>query len=326
VDNEGKVTGTKCLESNETNGVEGTLDGKFNTMTLDTLTVDIISSSTKTCEGYRDAVKAALQAQIICSGGSVDIRDPEQILQDNCNAALGTEGLTFKKWFAVEEITGVDALYLPDNAEGAVAKVGELFVGVNANGEVVTPGDEFADITEAVQNAYAIYSASVLTEITLPNSVTAMGEHAFYACYALTSVNLGSGLASIGQSAFRSCSALTEITVPDSVTAIGEDAFYDCSALAVADLGNGVEAIGKSTFRNCRALTAVTLPNSLATIDQSAFANCSTVAVFSYCVVDEPCRTKESEYLLRTSILHIVEPAFLPASCTIDVAIVIKLL
>ena len=172
VDNEGKVTGTKCLESNETNGVEGSLDGKFNTMTLDTLTVDVIASSTKTCEGYRDAVKAALQAQIICSGGSVDIRDPEQILQDNCNAALGTEGLTFKKWFAVEEIAGVDALYLPENAEGAVAKVGDLFVGVNASGEVVTPGEEFAEITEVVKNAYAIYSASVLTEITLPEGVS----------------------------------------------------------------------------------------------------------------------------------------------------------
>ena len=171
VDNEGKVTGTKCLESNETNGVEGSLDGKFNTMTLDTLTVDVIASSTPTCEGYRDAVKAALQAQIICSGGSVDIRDPEQILQDNCNAALGTEGLTFKKWFAVEEIAGVDALYLPENAEGAVAKIGELFIGVNANGEVVSE-EASAEAAEAAKNAYAICSASVLTEITLPEGVS----------------------------------------------------------------------------------------------------------------------------------------------------------
>ena len=97
--------------------------------------------------------------------------DRWQILQDNCNAALGTEGLTFKKWFAVEEIADVDALYLPENAEGAVAKIGDLFIGVNANGEVVSE-EASAEAAEAAKNAYAICSASVLTEITLPEGVS----------------------------------------------------------------------------------------------------------------------------------------------------------
>ncbi|MBQ4273607.1 MAG: FMN-binding protein, partial [Clostridia bacterium] len=105
----------------------------------------------------------------IANGGTVDIRTPEQILQDNCNAALGTTGVTFTKWFATEILEGVDAVYVAADNSGRVFVLGELFVGVKADG---TYSDTSAVNTEVPLIANTIIENSTLTEITeLPEGV-----------------------------------------------------------------------------------------------------------------------------------------------------------
>jgi len=44
-----------------------------------------------------------------------------------------------------------------------------------------------------------------LTSITIPNSVTRIGEEAFCDCSALTSVTIPEGVTSIGEAAFEDC-------------------------------------------------------------------------------------------------------------------------
>ena len=70
------------------------------------------------------------------------------------------------------------------------------------------------------------FQESGLTSITIPASVTSIGNDAFYSCNSLTSVSFESGsqLTSIGNYAFYS-TGLTTITIPASVTSIGNDAF-----------------------------------------------------------------------------------------------------
>lgn len=53
----------------------------------------------------------------------------------------------------------------------------------------------------------------------------------------LTQISLPEGVTSIGQNAFYGCSSLTTIVIPDSVTSIGSQAFQDCSSLYCITVG-----------------------------------------------------------------------------------------
>lgn len=113
-----------------------------------------------------------------------------------------------------------------------------------------------------------------LTSITIPNSVTSIGQNAFSSCTSLTSATIGNSVTSIGQAAFYGC-ALTNITIPDSVTSIGQNAFGYCPSLTTVTIGNSVTIIDASAFLNCTSLTSVTIGNSVTSIGIQAFRNCT---------------------------------------------------
>ena len=67
-----------------------------------------------------------------------------------------------------------------------------------------------------------------MTSITIPNSVTSIGNNAFSGCRGLTSVTIPNSVTSIGEYTFEGCSSLTSVTIPNSVTSIGDWAFAYC--------------------------------------------------------------------------------------------------
>ena len=165
VNSEGIVTGAVCLSSNETLGKENTYGESFKEKDAEGVdSVDTISGATKTTEAYKNAVKDALNAAVILGGGSVDIRTEEEILNDNLNTALPEGNKKFVKWFKVEQLDGVDAVYVAENGAGYVFVSGEQFVGVKADGTVVTEG---VTDTAIYTNAVAKIKASTLEEINL---------------------------------------------------------------------------------------------------------------------------------------------------------------
>jgi len=144
---------------------------------------------------------------------------------------------------------------------------------------------------------------SKITEITIPNSVTSIGNYAFYGCSGLTSVTMPNSVTSIGNSAFYGCSGLTSVTIPNSVTSIGYSAFKGCSGLKTVNwnvkncadfpsgsspfsgltgintfsFGNEVQNIPAYLCYGLSGLTSVTIPNSLNSIGNSAFGDCNNI-------------------------------------------------
>ena len=168
VSSDGKITGVKHIVTNETFGLEGELNGVYLGKDIDSAELIVATGATpnsSTSKAYYDAIKAALQSAIVAGGGEVDIRTPEQILQDNCNAALGTTDVKYSRWFATEILEGIDAVYEAGDKSGKVYVIGESFVGIKADGTVVA-GSAGADAQAKATAANSIINASVLTEIT----------------------------------------------------------------------------------------------------------------------------------------------------------------
>lgn len=65
---------------------------------------------------------------------------------------------------------------------------------------------------------------SDITSISLPSTLTDIGNRAFLSCTGLTSITLPNGLLHIGDQAFFGCGGISEITIPSSVVTIGEEA------------------------------------------------------------------------------------------------------
>ena len=107
--------------------------------------------------------------------------------------------------------------------------------------------------------------------------VVSIDEWTFDGCKKLASITVPDSVTSIGNNAFRDCSSLTSINIPDGVTSIGISVFYNCSSLTSVTLGNGVTSIGNSAFYGCGSLTSVNIPDSITSIGDEAFRNCSSL-------------------------------------------------
>ena len=96
-----------------------------------------------------------------------------------------------------------------------------------------------------------------LTSVTIPNSVTRIGDWAFNNCSALNSITIPNSVTTIGQAAFEYCSALTSVTIPNSVTKIGDWAFSGCRSLKNFTFGSGLRSIGQEAFSDCINITQI---------------------------------------------------------------------
>lgn len=101
------------------------------------------------------------------------------------------------------------------------------------------------------------YNCSSLTSVTIPNSVTDIGESAFCGCNGLTSVTIDNSVISIGEGSFQGCTGLTSLIIPDNVTSIGKSAFSGCCALTSISMGSRLESVGTDAFYGCSGLTSV---------------------------------------------------------------------
>lgn len=130
-------------------------------------------------------------------------------------------------------------------------------------------------VTSIGENAFA--KSLTLTSVIIPHSVTIIGDNAFHDCQNLESVSIPNSVKSIGSFAFSDCYKLTSVNIPNSVTIIEDGTFYNCFSLNSVNIPNSVTSIEGGAFYNCFSLTSISIPNSVTSIGESAFAYCSSL-------------------------------------------------
>ena len=194
-------------------------------------------------------------------------------------------------------------------------------------------------IIDGVLNSFA---PAGLTEYTIPDSVTSIGELAFRECTSLTSITIPDSVTSIGEAAYSGCTGeliinskivetnytnsnypstygwlksakFSKLTIGDSITSIGNYAFSGCSSLTSITIPDSVTTIGESAFDECFSLTSITVPDSVTSIGNWAFYGCTSLTRV-YCEATTP--PTGGGYMFSYSI-----PLFgaVPIGCTIYV-------
>lgn len=113
-----------------------------------------------------------------------------------------------------------------------------------------------------------VYSNEKLASVSIPKTVTEIGDHAFDACVNLSSLRFvsGSSLTTIGEYAFQNCDTLQTLVIPDGVTTIGKRAFYGCYSVERLTIPDSATSIGQEAFY-FSALKHLTMPGELDSSD-----------------------------------------------------------
>src|SRR5208337_504915 len=127
-----------------------------------------------------------------------------------------------------------------------------------------------------------------LTNVTIPASVTSIGDYAFSGCTSLTGITveaLNSAYVGVDGVLFdKSRTTLiqypvgqtgTSYTIPNSVTSIGDYAFGWCSNLTSITIPDSVTSLGDFAFPYCTSLSSITIPDSVTSIGGFAFQYCT---------------------------------------------------
>lgn len=164
-------------------------------------------------------------------------------------------------------------------------------------GDIVIPA-HVSGYTVVSVNKYAFRGCPNLTSVTVPYTVTEMGENPFYNSENLKTIILNTPLVGMGWlknnaivervelsdsirlisvDAFAGCTHLTEIIMSENLKDIYPRAFKGCSSLSTIWLPYGLETISEEAFSGCKKLTEMGIPGTVKYIVTNAFTDCTSL-------------------------------------------------
>ena len=126
------------------------------------------------------------------------------------------------------------------------------------------------------------------TDLVIPATyrglpVTAIGSNAFESVRSFKSVSIPASVTTIGEKAFASC-GVTSVTFATNsqLTTVDRYAFFSSSSLQSIALPDGVTTIGVAAFNGCNNITSISIPDSITTIENRALDfNSSAFTVYN---------------------------------------------
>lgn len=185
-----------------------------------------------------------------------------------------------------------------NGTEYSVTKIGKSAF----KGSIVTSVSMPESITSIGQ--YAFSGCQNLETVALPESLTALGSNAFYSCKLLKTIKIPSGVTAIPSSCFYECSSLESVAIPEGVTTIGSEAFQSCNLNALT-LPESLEKIGIYAFSGNQSLKSVNIPAKVKTIESNAFHNCGLTDL----VIQEGVQTIDSYAFESNSLQNLTLPS-----------------
>ena len=137
-----------------------------------------------------------------------------------------------------------------------------------------------------LSNGAKLYLANkLLTELVIPEGITAIKQLAFSGCTSITRVTIDADVTSIGECAFDNCSSLSSVVIGNNVTSLGSYAFSFCNSLVSASIGDGIQTISGWAFYNCASLSSLSLGKNVSSIGSSAFFHSPIKECYCYSTV-----------------------------------------
>lgn len=192
----------------------------------------------------------------------------------------------------VMQMFGADVIWVPYEqiiSEGYCGP--ELTWKLTSSGIMTISGiGEMNDFDTMMRPPEWKHDAAKVKEVIIEEGVTYVGSYAFFADYInLTRISLPDSLTGIGNSAFAFCGLTGSLTIPEGVTCIGAEAFRNCSGLTVLKLGRDLTEIGEYAFAGCSGLTGtVIIPAAVTRIGANAFQFSSKIQQIRFESVDCP--------------------------------------
>lgn len=158
--------------------------------------------------------------------------------------------------------------------------------------------------------------------LTIPETVTTIGDHAFAKMKTLEVIRLPQGLKEIASDTFTNCISLEEISFPEGLETVNEYACYYCTSLKSVSFGSKIKNISHLVFDNT-CLQSISIDATTPPEIESGTLNSPNITRTELIKVHIPAGTKalyEEAWKTELDAIEFIESEGIPSGIAMESA------